>query len=38
VPKKLIADVAKFRLGEVADRKKTSAITREKTRHALLIE
>ncbi len=29
VPKKLIADIAKFRLGEVANRKKASAITRE---------
>jgi uncharacterized protein YdhG (YjbR/CyaY superfamily) len=28
VPKKLIADVAKFRLAEVANRKKTSVITR----------
>jgi uncharacterized protein YdhG (YjbR/CyaY superfamily) len=28
VPKKLIADIAKFRLMEVADRRKTSAITK----------
>jgi uncharacterized protein YdhG (YjbR/CyaY superfamily) len=35
VPKKLIADLAKFRLAEVVDRTKTSAITRGRARNAM---
>jgi uncharacterized protein YdhG (YjbR/CyaY superfamily) len=38
VPRKLIADIAKFRLAEVADRRKTSAGTKVRARHGLPIK
>lgn len=38
VPKKLIADIAKFRLAEVSDRRKASAGTKGKARRALPIK